>query len=131
MLIMLSRVGPVFWLWARVLLACALTFCLTGAARAAMTMPAPMEQAHQRDTSGQTAQAIPGPTGMEDHCPATADHASRPAAAPASAASVALGPADGPHDAVPVRPWEVRTGLSPPPVAAPPPDLNRLCVSRT
>ncbi|WP_406011633.1 hypothetical protein OG440_39970 (plasmid) [Streptomyces sp. NBC_00637] len=124
--------SPVLRLWAGVLLACALTLCLTGAARPAMTMSGPVRQAHQMDASGQAAQTVAGPAaGMEDHCPAGADHGARPMTAPASATLVVLGPAEGPRDAVSVRPWEERAGLSPPAEPAPPPDPNRLCVSRT
>ncbi|MCJ1676177.1 hypothetical protein MTF65_02130 [Streptomyces sp. APSN-46.1] len=119
--------------WSGVLLACALFACLTGLARPAMTMamPGPMDTAPHVAVGGHTEASA---------AVATPDHGPRcPVAQEQCVAPKGVLTQDGPTtpvlgivphatDCSPTlpRPWP----HAPPPAAAPP-DLHRLCVSRT
>ncbi|MCX5009468.1 hypothetical protein OG765_00365 [Streptomyces sp. NBC_00555] len=121
--------------WSGVLLVCALFACLTGLARPAMAMEMPMQGA--TDTTRHVA--------VRGHAEASAavavtDHGPRcPVAQEQCVAPKGVLTQDGPTTPVLVivphatdgsptlpRPWP----HAPPPAAAPP-DLHRLCVSRT
>ncbi|MCP3820250.1 hypothetical protein NLX86_19740 [Streptomyces sp. A3M-1-3] len=144
---MSRRVLPPLRAWSGALLVCALMFCLTGLARPAMAMPSStpsMEMAApgavggdssglmQAEAAGQAA-AIAMASGSAEHgahCPMAEKQCEAPKAT--------FGPD--------VQPIPALTGLSmgtacsaaalmalpnAPPPALPPPDLHRLCVSRT
>ncbi|MFE2283028.1 hypothetical protein ACFXDJ_02450 [Streptomyces sp. NPDC059443] len=123
--------------WSGVLLVCALFACLTGLARPAMAMPGPgsmpgsMQMSSHAAMSGHA--AAPAAAESPDHGP------SCPMAAEQCVAPKGLVAQDGPAVPVLVTVSHVTvcsSGLltgqpnAPPPAVAPP-DLHRLCVSRT
>ncbi|MET9836086.1 hypothetical protein ABZ078_43970 [Streptomyces sp. NPDC006385] len=142
---MISRATPPpsLRLWAGVLLACALALCLTGVARPAMAMAmsAPAESTHPMGEATDAADPAAGTRttadslGPEDSCPSSSDDdCAQPSAAPphnAPAAQAAPACADGPQTPMSVLPGGPRSGVPPPAEAVAPPDLHRLCVSRT
>ncbi|GHE39079.1 hypothetical protein GCM10018771_19430 [Streptomyces cellulosae] len=132
------RMSPAFRLWAGVLLACALTLCLSGIARPAMAVSGPMSQTQRANEPGpmaedmDTAPVVADSPGMGGHCPATSDHRSRTAAAPAVGDQAVPASVGGPlGDAAVPRLWAARAGPPPAEPPAPPPDLHRICVLRT
>ncbi|GAA3246136.1 hypothetical protein GCM10010469_01820 [Streptomyces labedae] len=134
-----ATLPPSLRLWAGVLLACALVLCVTGAARsAATTSDGPMTAMHQLgDDEGAARQdstaAKADDPAMDEPCPTSADHCaqSRAAVAPAAPASAAHA-ADAPRTVSAVQLGVPRSGVPPSAACASgPPDLQRLCVSRT
>lgn len=127
---------PSLRLWAGLLLACALALCVTGAARCAAVMSdGPMKAMHQPGqdvrTDGQDDTAVDEP-GRDDPCPVGADHCAQSRAAAISAASASAHAADAPQTASVTQAEVPRSGTPPSTVCdSPPPDLRRLCVSRT
>lgn len=118
-------------MWSGVLLVCALFACLTGLARPAMAMPGPMEMSSHIVMSGHAAALAAAES--PDHGP------SCPMAQEQCVAAKGILAQDSP--AVPVlatvshatdcAPELLMTQPNVPPPAAAPPDLHRLCVSRT
>ncbi|MFB7172297.1 hypothetical protein ACFCYM_15915 [Streptomyces sp. NPDC056254] len=117
--------------WSGVLLVCALFACLTGLARPAMAMPGPMEMSSHIVMSGHA--AAPAAAESPDHGP------SCPMAAEQCVAPKGIVAQDGPavpvlatvSHATPCSSDLLMTQPNAPPPAAAPPDLHRLCVSRT
>ncbi|MEU0108410.1 hypothetical protein ABZ313_24035 [Streptomyces sp. NPDC006251] len=131
---------PAIRLWAGVLMLCALTLCLTGLARPAVAMSAPMGRASAeaqamdavRPGAEHTGPAVAAAdsSDMGGHCPAVSDHRGRAAAVPSLDGPAAPAAADAPREATGTQLWQARAG----PVAAGPvlpPDLHRICVLRT
>lgn len=133
--------------WSGALLVCALMFCLAGLARPAMAMPASMTSVEmaapgtvgggssgltQSEAVGQTPAMAMASDAVEPgaHCPMAEKQCEAPKAT--------LGPDAQPVPALTALPMGTpcsAAALMPlpnaPPPALPPPDLHRLCVSRT
>jgi hypothetical protein len=124
--------------WSGALLVCALFVCLSGLARPAMAMPGPMQMAPHPAVGGHaehggSAAASAVAESSPDHspqCPAAEEQCAAPAATLAQ---------DGPSGQVPAvaaratacSPALLMTQPNAPPPVVAPPDLHRLCVSRT
>ncbi|MCX4631264.1 hypothetical protein [Streptomyces sp. NBC_01443] len=117
--------------WSGVLLVCALFACLTGLARPAMAMPGPMDTApHVAVSENAEAPGVVAAPDSGSRCPVAHEQCVAPkgvvaqdgptAPAPATVSNATVCAPELPH------PWP----HAPPPAAAPP-DLHRLCVSRT
>ncbi|MGK9464936.1 hypothetical protein ACSLFT_33610 (plasmid) [Streptomyces sp. G6] len=137
---MISRAPLPLRLVSRVLMACALTLCLTGVARpaTAMVMSAPMESMERMsgasDVALPTARAatVVDSLSSEDSCPSSPDDCAQPPGTPPHGTPAAPACADGQQEPVAaVQPGNPRSGVPPPVESVSPPDLHRLCVSRT
>lgn len=138
--LVISRARLSLRLMSGVLLACALTLCLTGLAQPAMAMPAHTESmyhmAESADATEQalnTAAAVKSP-GWGDSCSSSADNCAQPSAvSPHGNPTAQAAPAcsDVPRMPVAFQPEGIRSGVPPPVESGSPPDLHRLCVSRT
>ncbi|WP_328967447.1 hypothetical protein [Streptomyces sp. NBC_00239] len=118
--------------WSGVLLVCALFACLTGLARPAMAMTGPMPMAPPSVAMAQSGTSAVSATSPANgpHCPAAEEQCVAPKGVlvqDGPATQVAAAPA---HDAVCAGTPSPLWPHAPPPTAAPP-DLHRLCVSRT
>ncbi|MCP3760690.1 hypothetical protein [Streptomyces sp. TBY4] len=121
--------------WSGVLLVCALFACLTGLARpamaTAMTMPGPMGTSPYVAVRGHVeASAAVAPADHGPRCPVAEEQCVAPKGVltqdgPTAPAPAIISHATDCSSRLP-RPWP----HAPPPAAAPP-DLHRLCVSRT
>ncbi|WP_143674502.1 MULTISPECIES: hypothetical protein [Streptomyces] len=130
--------------WSGALLVCALFVCLTGLARPAMAMTMPMGMSAPMDAASQS--AVGGHVEHAEGAAASAvaesavDHSPRcPAAEKQCAAPEATLAQDGPSGQAPAvtpraiacSPARLVAQPNAPPPAVAPPDLHRLCVSRT
>ncbi|MET8681955.1 hypothetical protein ABZW18_31345 [Streptomyces sp. NPDC004647] len=132
--------------WSGALLVCALLLCLSGLARPAMamTMPGPMEEMGASasvaghafgqmpvEAAGHaTEPMVTDAAGRGPHCPMTQQQCEAPKAAVVQDGSAGSVPVDLPRG-LPCNPAAEVSQLNAPPPALPPPDLHRLCVSRT
>lgn len=125
--------------WSAALLLCALMFCLAGLARPAMAMssstaPSPSMASMEMASPAQIGSDAPGPVRADAveygaQCPmAGTPCATQQATLPQDQPSVAL---TGLPTAMPCFRAAGVAQPNAPPVALPPPDLHRLCVSRT
>lgn len=135
--LVISRAPLSLRLVSGVLLACALTLCLTGVARPAMAMSAPMASMEQMAGAGDAHQQTPGTetvvNSSEGSCPSSVDDCARPSGVPphgTPAAQAAPACADGSQTPVSVQSAGPRSGVPPPVESVSPPDLHQLCVSR-
>ncbi|MFD3928310.1 hypothetical protein [Streptomyces sp. NPDC058614] len=131
---MVSRVSSAFRLWSGVLLACALLLCLVGVARPAVAMPSGMESmpASAMDCESGVAESMTvGPAAAEGVCPMGRDHCAQLSATLPAAAAAVPALAEVAPVILPDLLRAPRTGLPPQCGPDPPPDLHRLCVSRT
>lgn len=137
--LVISRAPLSLRLVSGVLLALALTLCLTGVARPAMAMAmsAPMASMEQMTGAADAAEQTVG-TGTvvnsaEDSCPSSVDDCALPSGVPSHgspAAQAAPACTDGPQTPVSVQSGGPRSGVPPPVEPVSPPDLHQLCVSR-
>jgi hypothetical protein len=122
--------------WSGVLLVCALFACLTGLARPAMamTMQTPMEMAPRIAADVAAGRAMtPALTGVQDHgsrCPAAQEQCEAPKVTLAQDGQAAPVLVLVPYAMACDPALLVGRPNAPPPEVAPP-DLYRLCVSRT
>ncbi|WP_461058485.1 hypothetical protein [Streptomyces pseudoechinosporeus] len=132
--------------WSGALLVCTLMLCLAGLARPAMAMPSSMasmemaapaaagghsSSAMQAEAAGQSA-AMPMVSGSAQHgahCPMVEQQCPSPQATLGHDVQPSPALSDVPVAAACSQAAEAQPGASPP--ALPPPDLHRLCVSRT
>ena len=130
---------PLTRTWSEVLLVCALFACLTGLARPAMamTMPGSMEMAPRVAAGAHARHAgdavTPAGAGAQDHgprCPAAQEHCVAPKVTLAQDGRAAPVLSPVPH-ALACDPALRMARPNAPPSAHEPPDLHRLCVSRT
>ncbi|MFI5979343.1 hypothetical protein ACIBEA_00555 [Streptomyces sp. NPDC051555] len=134
---MMRRLPLSLRMWSGALLVCALLLCLAGLARPAMAMSGPMGAAAMSAApSGHRAAAEAGQqmaadsAGHGTHCPMTQSQCAAPKATIAPDAPAAPLLADVPLAVTcPVLATVVLPNA--PPSALHPPDLHRLCVSRT
>ncbi|MFE2166967.1 hypothetical protein ACFXB3_18155 [Streptomyces sp. NPDC059447] len=116
--------------WTGALLACAVFVCLAGAARPAMAMDMSAPMAMARHTAGQEAPTVARVPERRPDCPA-ADHQ---CVAPKVTLGQEISPTHVPATASAVADRAPRARAAwphAPPSTAGPPDLHRLCVSRT
>lgn len=125
------------------LLVCALVLCLSGLARSTMTMPGQMEMTPPAPAGGHTrgqvlAGAAPlaaGPMAESPdrsaQCPMAEQQCAAPKAVLAQDGPAAPALSDLPQAMASCSPAAVVAQPNAPPPALPPPDLHRLCVSRT
>ncbi|MFD9407714.1 hypothetical protein ACFWBN_11945 [Streptomyces sp. NPDC059989] len=130
---MSRRLPPSLRTWSGVLLVCAFFACLTGLARPAMAMamPGPMEMSPHAAISGHV--AAPSAAEAPDHgprCPVAAEQCVAPQGILAQDGPAVPPLAAVPH-ATPCSPEPLMTRPNAPPPVVAPPDLHRLCVSRT
>lgn len=125
--------------WSGALLACALFVCLTGLTRPAMAMamPQPMEMSAHAVASGHAGQAghaaASAVAESPDHsprCPTAEEQCEAPKATLAPDGASGQAPAVTPR-AMACSPAPLMAQPNAPPSAVAPPDLHRLCVSRT
>jgi hypothetical protein len=122
--------------WSGVLLVCALFACLSGLARPAMSMsmPGPMEMAPRVAVDAHGGHAVtPAVAGVQDHgprCPVAAEQCVAPKATLAQDGLAGPVLAPVPH-AMACGNALLTAQPNAPPSAVAPPDLHRLCVSRT
>ncbi|MGP3980849.1 hypothetical protein [Streptomyces sp. KR80] len=143
---MTRRVPPPLRTWSGALLVCALMLCLSGLARPAlaMEMPAPMKSASSTtsggaasggrmltETAGHPAQLMMTySAGHGPHCPMIQQQCETPQATVVPDGPVATALGESPR-AVACSPAALVSQANAPPPPVPPPDLHRLCVSRT
>jgi hypothetical protein len=141
---MMRRVPLPLRTWSGALLVCALMLCLAGLARPAMAMamPGPMEAASSMsmgaasgqmpvEAAGHAEQAMATDSaGHGAPCPMTQQHCAAPKATVAQDGPAGPVLADLPR-AVACSPAALVSQPNAPPPALPPPELHRLCVSRT
>ncbi|MEU9716220.1 hypothetical protein ACIGFK_14200 [Streptomyces sp. NPDC085524] len=123
--------------WSGVLLVCALFACLSGLARPAMAMAGPMEMAPRVAVGAHAGHAgdvvTPAVSGAQDHgprCPAAQEQCVAPKVTLAQDGQAGPVLALVPH-AMACDPALLMAQPHAPPAAVAPPDLHRLCVSRT
>lgn len=120
--------------WSGVLLVCALFACLSGLARPAMAMPGPMEMAPRIAVEAHAGHAVtPAVAGSQEHgprCPVAAEQCVAPKATLAQDGPAAPVLAPVPH-VMACGHGLLMAQPNAPPSAVAPPDLHRLCVSRT
>lgn len=120
--------------WSGVLLVCALFACLSGLARPAMAMPGPTEMAPRVAVGAHARHAVtPAVAGVQDHgprCPAAQEQCVAPKVTLAQDGQAGPVLALVPHAMACGHALLVAQPNAPPSAVAPP-DLHRLCVSRT
>jgi hypothetical protein len=147
---MLRRVLMPLRTWSGALLVCALMFCLAGLARPAMAMPSSMSSMGSMDAAAPApadshssgvihaeaaghAPATPMATGSVEngtHCPMVEKQCAAPQATLVHDVQPGTAPTDLPT-AMACSPAAMVAQPGAPPPAPSPPDLHRLCVSRT
>ncbi|MDJ0464591.1 hypothetical protein [Streptomyces sp. H27-C3] len=120
--------------WSGVLLVCALFACLSGLARPAMAMPGPMEMTPRVAVAAHSGHAVtPAVAGTKDHgprCPMAAEQCVAPKATLAQDGPAGPVLAPVPHAMACGHALLMEQPNAPPRIVDPP-DLHRLCVSRT
>ncbi|MCP3821616.1 hypothetical protein NLX86_27050 [Streptomyces sp. A3M-1-3] len=133
---MSPRALPPLRTWSGALLVCALFVCLSGLARPAMAMamPGPMDVAPPVASGAHAEHAAASAMAEEPdhspHCPATHEQCVAPKATLAQDVPSGHVLAGASRATVCIPTLPVAQPNAPPPMAAPP-DLHRLCVSRT
>ncbi|MEU0350898.1 hypothetical protein ABZ302_29355 [Streptomyces sp. NPDC006237] len=147
---MSRRVLPPLRAWSGALLVCALLFCLAGLARPAMAMPsmgpmASMEMAAAAAAGGDSSglmragavgqataiKAAAGSGQYGQHCPMAEQQCAAPKATLAHTVQPGPAPASAPTGTACSAAAVLTARPNAPPPALSPPDLHRLCVSRT
>lgn len=142
---MMRRVPLPLRTWSGALLVCALLLCLASLARPAMampmSMPGPMGTMSSATDVGAVAERMPARAAghavtVSDsgergpHCPMAEEQCASPKATVIQGSPAASGHGEVP-EAVACSPAALVSQPNAPPPTLPPPDLHRLCVSRT
>lgn len=141
---MTRRLPPALRMWSGALLVCALVVCLGGLARPAMAMtmampgamemaPAAMATGHMSGHDAELAveQAVAESPTSTPHCPMAEEQCIAPKAVLSQDVPVGPGLTGSPQAVAGCSPDAVVAQPNAPPRALSPPDLHRLCVSRT
>ncbi|MBT2395999.1 hypothetical protein [Streptomyces sp. ISL-100] len=133
---MTRRVPPALRTWSGALLVCALMLCLSGLARPAMaaampmTMPGPMESASSAAAEAGHTAMVTDSAGGGPQCPMVQEQCAAPKATVVQDGPTAPALGDAPQT-TPCSTVDLLSQPNAPPPPLPPPDLHRLCVSRT